>query len=194
MSQPEVGGVTNAITHAYYYQGGLKERQEMTRNLLASDKDQWSALQEKVQPFIQTQQNSLFVEAPLVQQANLDGMQSLATSRIDIPQRPNSILEIRKYYLKLGYDTVPNFLKLYGDGLPSKLNAPGTDPETALVSLIYNEVGRLNTVIEIWRHEGVEGMETSRVAARSAQEWRKAIASIADLSIEFRTSIHRPIL
>ncbi|KAL3914643.1 MAG: hypothetical protein SGILL_006021, partial [Bacillariaceae sp.] len=44
----------------------------------------------------------------------------------------HTILEIRRYYLKLGYDTVPNFLSLYGDGLPSKLSAQGTDPETSL--------------------------------------------------------------
>eukprot|EP00536_Pseudo-nitzschia_multiseries_P009656 jgi/Psemu1/23852/gm1.23852_g len=40
------------------------------------------------------------------------------------------IFELRRYHLKLGYDTVPKFLDLYGAGLPSKLRAPGTDPRT----------------------------------------------------------------
>ena len=105
------------------------------------------------------------------------------------------ILELRRYNLKLGYDTVPKFLELYGAGLPSKLEAPGTDPTTSLVTLLYSEVGRLNEVIEIWRHgNGVPAMEQSRAAARKAQEWRSAIASIADLAIEFRSTIHRPVL
>jgi hypothetical protein len=195
MSHPEVGGVTNVVTHAYYFEGGLKERQELARNSASSSEHRtWHQLQKSVQPFIQAHQSSLFVEAPLVKQANLEGMQRLVATKTALSISPDCILEVRRYYLKLGYDTVPNFLKLYGDGLPSKLEATGTDTETSLVSLIYCEVGRLNEVIEIWRHgNGVEGMEASRVAARGAQEWRKAIASIADLAIEFRTSIHRPI-
>ena len=28
-SQPDLGGITNSVTHAYYFDGGLKERQEM---------------------------------------------------------------------------------------------------------------------------------------------------------------------
>jgi hypothetical protein len=94
----------------------------------------------------------------------------------------------------LGYDTVPKFLELYGSGLPSKLNADGTDPTTTLVTLLYSEVGRLNEVIEVWRHgNGVAAMEQSRVAARNATAWRSAIASIADLAIEFSATIHRPL-
>ena len=33
------------------------------------------------------------------------------------------VYEIQRYQLKLGYDTVPNFLQLYDEVLPSKLNA-----------------------------------------------------------------------
>lgn len=194
MSQPEVGGVTNIMTHAYYYEGGLKEQQEMTRISSSSCNDPWHQFQDNVKPFIHLQQSSVYVEAPLAKQANLEGMGGLTGTKKYLLDSPHTILEIRRYCLKLGYDTVPNFLNLYGEGLPSKLAAPGTDPETYLVSLLYSEVGRLNEVIEIWKHgNGAEGMETSRVAARGAQEWRKAIGSIARLAIEFRTSIHRPI-
>ena len=142
----------------------------------------------------------MFVEAPLVNQVNLEGMAGFLSNKNTIQLQSTKkddccILEIRRYYLKLGYDTVPNFLKLYGTGLPSKLDAHGTDPTTSLVTLLYSEVGRLNEVIEIWKHgNGVAAMEQSRIAARKAQEWRTAIASIADLAIEFRTSIHRPII
>lgn len=103
------------------------------------------------------------------------------------------IYELREYQLRLGYDTVPRFLELYGGGLPSKLGAEGTDPSTSLVSVMYCEVGPLNHVIELWRHgAGARAMEQSRAAARSAAEWRQAIAKIAELANTFSTSVLRP--
>jgi hypothetical protein len=194
VSRLEVGGTTNVFSHAYFFPSGLPERQA-----LMSDADQehalWKDLDSTLAPFLQSQQNSLFVEAALIQQMDLAGMAGQSIRKEDSTSNDNTILEYRRYYLKLGYDTVPNFLKLYGAGLPSKLNARGTDPSTSLVTLLYSEVGRLNEVIEIWRHgDGVTAMETSRVAARGASEWRSAIASIANLAIEFRSTIHRPII
>ena len=106
----------------------------------------------------------------------------------------NWILEIRRYNLKLRYDIVFKLLDLYGKGLQSKLNTKGTDPTTTLITLLYSEVGRLNEVIEVWRHgNGVAAMDKSRVAARQAKEWRTAIAKIAELAIDFSATIHKPL-
>ena len=56
---------------------------------------------------------------------------------------------------------------------------------------MYNEIGMLNEVIEIWRHgDGVTAMEQSRVASRDVKEWRNAIANIAALATSFSTVIH----
>jgi len=60
--------------------------------------------------------------------------------------------ELRRYQLKLGYPTVPDFLKSYGEGLQDKLRADDSGAST-LVTLLYNEVGPLNTVLELWRHQ-----------------------------------------
>ncbi len=187
VSRSDLGGPLHAATHAYYFSGGLAELQEQRANEESNDNG------DGLQAYIQSQQNSVYVEAPLVkEQSNF--IVGLENSTVG-PSEKTSILEIRKYNLKLGYDTVPKFLELYGAGLPSKIQAPGNDPTTSLVTLLYSEVGRLNEVIEIWSHgDGVPAMERSRVAARKAQEWRTAIASIADLAIEFRSTIHRPIL
>lgn len=196
-SHPEIGGVTNVINHAYFFEGGLPERQELVRKA-EQEHPEWKSAEDSLAPFIQSQQSSLFVEASLVKATNLVGMagqlQHSQTPR-DEPWNDKTVLEFRRYYLKLGYDTVPKFLKLYGAGLPSKLSAPGTDPSTSLMTVLYSEVGRLNEVIEIWDHgDGVEAMETSRVAARGATEWRNAIAGIAKLAIEFRCTIHKPLI
>ena len=108
-----------------------------------------------------------------------------------------SIIELRKYQLKLGYDTVPNFLKLYAKALPSKLNAIGTHPTTQLVTILVSDVGCLNTVYEVWLHGdnsscGMEAMEQSRHASRGAKEWRTGISEIAQLATSFDTSILKP--
>jgi hypothetical protein len=186
-SQPDSGGELNVATHAYYYAGGLTERDQVRRAV--AHNEEWKVYTSGTGKCIQSMKSTIFAEAPLVKEANLPGL----AAPLEAQPGENPILEFRRYYLKLGYDTVPQFLQLYGSGLPSKLNAEGNDPTTALVTVLYNEVGRLNEVIEIWRHgNGVAAMEQSRVAARKATEWRSAIANIADLAVEFRATIHKP--
>jgi hypothetical protein len=217
VSRPILGGDLNTVTHAMFYQGGLKEWQKqeklMNSNNTAIPITTWSSVADQWQhdellSCIQSQQSSVYVEAPFIKSkdfnddriqipglSDLTVLQSLTSSGdSEIGESNTTIFEIRKYNLQLGYDTVPKFLKLYADGLPSKLDAPGTDDSTTLLTLLYSEIGRLNEVIEIWRHgNGLDGMERSRVAARSAQEWRSAIAQIADLAIEFRSTVHKPL-
>ena len=123
------------------------------------------------------------------------------TRRSDNVSSNRSIIELRKYQLKLGYDTVPTFLEIYSNALPSKLKSGG-HPTTELVTLLVSDVGRLNTVYEVWKHGGeiigqdneycgLQAMEQSRQASRGALEWRKGIARIAELAVSFDTTILR---
>jgi hypothetical protein len=186
----DTGGQLNTATHAYYYSGGHSERNAKQRDMIMNS--EWKAHINECRPFIQTQQSNIFVEALLVKE--MEGISGLAKISESLPGN-DCILEFRRYKLILGYDTVPTFMSLYASGLPSKLHAAGTDPTTSLVTLLYCEVGRLNEVIEIWRHgDGVAAMERSRHAARSALAWRKAIGDIAPLAIEFTSTIHKPTL
>jgi NIPSNAP len=194
-SLPETGGQLMVATHAYYYAGGHSER-DAKRAALGAD-DRWKEYITKCRPYVGIQHSTIWTEAPFVQEimqeSNLvHGLASVPDSKL--LQGENSILELRRYKLKLGYDTVPTFMELYKNGLPSKLNAPGSDPSTSLVTVVYTEVGRLNEVIEIWRHgNGTVAMEVSRQAARHAPEWRTAIANIAnDVALEFTSVIHKP--
>ena len=107
------------------------------------------------------------------------------------------IIELRKYQLKLGYDTVPTFLKIYSSALPSKLNAEGTHPDTELVTILVSDTGSLNKVYEVWKHGsdthcGLQAMEQSRQASRTAIQWRGGISQIAELAQTFDTSIIKP--
>jgi hypothetical protein len=194
---PETGGSLNVSTHLYYYTGGYNERKEC-RKAMSENKD-WSNYLNEVRPLMDTQKSSIFVEAPFIKKlSNHDDYKNkiYGLSFLDdntFPVAGETVVEFRRYQLKLGYDTVPKFLALYEKGLPSKLLAPGTDPSTSLITLMYSEVGQLNEVIEVWRHSGTDAMEQSRIAARSAIEWREAISSIAQLADTFTNSIHKPL-
>lgn len=196
-SLPETGGKLNVATHMYYFEGGYEERNQRRKNM--GTNKEWNAYLSSVRPFMMNQKSTIFVEAPLV--ANMEGICGLKPGNIEAflqksgtnESVDSSIIELRRYQLKLGYDTVPNFLELYGRGLPSKLNAPGTDPTTMLVTILYSEVGQLNEVIEVWRHGSTSAMERSRVAARAATEWKRSIADIAGLANIFTNTIHKPV-
>jgi len=187
-SLPDTGGQLHTATHAYYYRGGHAERDAKRKDM--TNNDEWKNYLVTCRPFMQTQQSNIYVEAPLVNE--FDEITGLAEIDKSLGGS-DCILEFRRYKLILGYDTVPKFMTLYSKGLPSKLHAEGTDPTTSLITLLYCEVGRLNEVIEIWRHgDGLKAMERSRNAARGALEWRQAIGEIAPLAIEFSSTIHRP--
>jgi hypothetical protein len=187
-SMPDTGGQLNVATHAYYYSGGHAERDAARIDMAESS--EWKEYLKESKPCMQNQRSTIFVESPLVKKfEEIQGLASIPDSLLG----DSCILEIRRYKLILGYDTVPKFMTLYEAGLTSKLTAEGTDPTTSLVTLLYSEVGRLNEVIEIWRHgDGTPAMERSREAARGAGPWRTSIAEIAPLAIEFTSTIHKP--
>ena len=186
-SFPETGGQLHVATHAYYYGGGHAERDAKRGDMGKSE--EWKRYLNECRPYMKSQSSNIFVEAPLVK--DVEGVSGLF--KVGVGAGHDCILELRRYKLILGYDTVPRFLSLYGAGLGSKLNAEGTDETTSLVTLMYSDVGRLNDVIEIWRHgDGTAAMGRSRVAARGAPEWRTAITKIAELAVEFTSTIHRP--
>lgn len=186
-SLPDTGGQLHMATHAYYYAGGHAERDAKRGEMGKSS--EWKSYLTDCRPYMKFQHSNIFVEAPLAN--TVEGVTGL--SEVGKGAGDDCILELRRYKLILGYDTVPKFLSLYGAGLLSKLNAEGTDVTTSLITVMYSEVGRLNEVIEIWRHGGGTGaMEKSRVAARGAPKWRLAIAEIAGLAVDFTSTIHRP--
>jgi NIPSNAP len=192
-SLPETGGSLHTSTHAYYYAGGHAERD--SKRLLASHNDAWQAYVASVLPAMASQSSSIWMEAHFsgaASQVIPYGLAATTTPSDNTAASSRSILEFRRYQLKLGYDTVPQFLTLYNTGLPSKLHAPGMPPSTSLVTVLYSDVGRLNQVLEIWRHDDTHAMDASRAAARQAQEWQRAIADIANLALDFTTVIHKP--
>jgi len=155
------------------------------------------------------QRSGIFVEAKI----GLDDVKGLKYY-VDNPRKDGgatdstkSIIELRKYQLQLGYDTVPKFLSIYSQALPYKLRAPNTHSTTELVTVLVSDVGSLNTVYEVWKHGGfgvddadegasmhcgMEAMEQSRQASRGIQEWREGIAEIAKLAISFESSVLKP--
>ena len=180
--------------HLYHYPGGHAERSGQ-RSVLAK-KEEWKTYLGEVKACMMQQSSEIFVEAALVDNFDeVKGLKHWVNSDKEnngngrIPGKQNGIIELRKYQLKLGYDTVPNFLQLYSEALPSKLNAAGTHPTTELVTILVSDVGRLNTVYEVWKHGGevsggqdstavcgMQAMEQSRQASRGARNGKQRIA------------------
>mmetsp|Transcript_14301 Transcript_14301/g.29194 ORF Transcript_14301/g.29194 Transcript_14301/m.29194 type:complete len:275 (+) Transcript_14301:52-876(+) len=194
---PETGSIAlNTAVHLYHYPEGTRQRKD-ERAALAK-KDEWKQYLGGVKECMMQQKSEIFVEAGLVQDfEQVTGLEYWIKNDGSLNSDGESIVELRKYQLKLGYDTVPNFLKLYAQVLPSKLNAIGTHPTTQLVTILVSDVGSLNTVYEVWKHGGesscgMEAMEQSRQASRGAKEWRTGIAEIAQLATSFDTTILKP--
>jgi hypothetical protein len=192
---PETGAIPlNTAVHLYRYESHADRLQ--LRGELAK-KQEWQQYLTNVKECMREQRSEIFVEAPLVEQFDqVSGLSFLQDNSItDSNNSTKSIIEFRKYQLKLGYETVPHFLQLYSNALPSKLET--VHPTTSLVSLLVSDVTSLNTVIEIWKHGdericGMSVMEDSRVRSRDAKEWRKGIGEIARLSVGFEASVLRP--
>ena len=191
---PETGGTLNTAVHLYHYPGGLAERSEKRASL--AKKNDWKKYLGDVKACMMLQKSEIYVEAGLVKQFDeIKGLQYWVDGHgsQNISSNQKGIIELRRYQLKLGYDTVPEFLSIHNDALPSKLNAAGTHPSTDLVSILVSDIGGLNQVCEIWKHGGENAMEQSRQASRNAKEWRKGIAAIAELAVTFDTSILKPL-
>lgn len=196
---PEMGSIPlNTAVHLYHYPGGHSERLER-RTALARN-NEWKEYLGDVKSCMIKQKSEIFVEArQVIDYHAIKGLQYWIDMDNNVTRCCNEssnkgIVELRKYQLKLGYDTVPKFLEIYSEALPSKLRAAG-HPTTELVTLLVSDVGSLNTVYELWKHGGeycgFQAMEQSRQASRGAQEWRKGIAQIAELADTFDTTILR---
>jgi len=194
-SLPDTGGLLNRPLHMYVYKDAV-ERDVKRRNL-AANKD-WIEYLKHVKPTMMEQRSNLFIEATsFLGEGVMTGMEAVHPERVDVKSNnggndnADPIYEYRRYQLQLGYDTVPKFMDNYAKGLDSKLAT--LDPSTELCTVMYNEVGSLNEVIEVWRHgAGSIGMQRSRENARQATEWRNTIKENAKLAITFTNSVHRP--
>lgn len=93
---PDSGGVLNIATHLYFYAGGHAERDGYRAQREIEEVHASYPLQQK---------STLWVEAALVKNFNLHGMRpsdSPGGGVIGV----DTIYELRRYQLKLGYDTV----------------------------------------------------------------------------------------
>lgn len=185
---PDTGGLLNRPFHCYVYESTM-ERDAM-RGAQAANKD-WVAYLREVKPTLIEQRSHMFKEATsFLPDGMITGMTAMSSAK-EMSTDKDPIYEIRKYQLTLGYDGVPNFMKHFNAGLPSKIDTLA--PTTELCSVMYTEIGILNEVVEVWRHgDGSAAMQASRENARNAPEWRSAIGQIANITTSFTNTCFRP--
>jgi hypothetical protein len=180
----DAGGELNTVFH-FYYHTSLQSRADAARGL--REHAQWSALEGDAAQCCDKQSCNIYAEAPFV----AESYGGMATEHIAATDRCPAIYELRRYRLVLGYDTVPRFMDCFSSGLSSKLLA-SHEAGSRFCSLLYTEVGSLNEVVELWRHNGVSGMEQARVLSRQSQPWKKAVARIAPLALSFSNTLLTP--
>mmetsp|Transcript_36723 Transcript_36723/g.73595 ORF Transcript_36723/g.73595 Transcript_36723/m.73595 type:complete len:252 (+) Transcript_36723:148-903(+) len=182
----EIGGSLTSVHHLYWYKD--YDVRDKVRAKAASSLE-WGAYLKEVRPLMDSQKNCALIEATsTLQAAGLPGALSFAA-----PDDSCTAVayELRRYQLKLGYNTVPDFLKLYGEGLPDKLRVDDSGAST-LVTLLYSDSGPLNVVYEVWRHESLQRSLAARQASRQSSKWKEAVGSIALLAETFDTQFLRP--
>ena len=181
----DTGGQLNTALHLYYY-SSLQQRDDARR--VMRENAEWNRYAEDCsRRCCDKQSSSIFAEAAFVAET-FGGM---ATHCIPSSDDDSGIYELRRYQLILGYDTVPKFIDYYSSALGSKLEA-SKDAGSRFCSLLYTEVGSLNEVIELWRHNGISGMQMSRVLSRQSQPWKTAIGNIAPLALSFTNTLLKP--
>ena len=216
---PETGAIElDTAVHFYYYGDGHAERLAK-QAAMALDLNMMQYVGD-VEACLLRQSSEIYVEASIVKdfdeitglkywsslEANNDRSGDNIADDSGSTRSGSAIVELRKYQLRLGYDTVPKFLSFYSEALPYKLKALGTHPTTQLVTILNAEIGSLNTVYEVWKHGGkipghedstdycgCSALEMSRQASRGVMEWRNGIAQIAELAVTFDTTILKPM-
>jgi len=182
----EIGGDLTTVHHLYHYKD--YNARDKARNAAASSPE-WGEYLKEVRQLMVSQTNRALIEAtPTLQAAGLPGALKFCPGDV---QDTAVAYELRKYQLQLGYETVPNFLKYYGEGLGDKLRVDDSGAST-LVSLLYTDNGPLNEVYELWRHESLQRSQDSRQASRKSEKWKGAVANIASLASSFHTQYLRP--
>jgi hypothetical protein len=145
----EIGPHLTRVHHLYKYTNF--DSRDQVRAAAAADA-RWSGYLKTAKPHMTNQSSLIYIEATeTLKAAGLGGAMNFQPQTAASGSR-SAVYELRRYQLKLGYPTVPDFLKNYGAGLLDKLRADNSGAST-LVTLLYNEVGPLNTVLELWRHE-----------------------------------------
>ena len=144
--RPETGyGSLSDFIHIYHYPG-MQERFE-SRKKMGEDKN-WNDFLIASRPCLQEQSSEIFCPANIILNEGQNDFEYFS-----IPEEANSldaVYEIRHYQLIPGYETVPQLIEIFNEGLPDKINA--CDSSTGrLILLAHSDVGLLNQFIEIWR-------------------------------------------
>ena len=169
--KPDIGGVLNSFTHMYHYKN-LEERDMIRAKALKTPA--WS---EEYLPVAKGmmlgQRNALYSAARSI----MDAAGSRPVSDI-LGQNAGAgvmIIEIRRYQLHPGYDTVPTILSSFEKGIPEKM---AVSPDTELIFFGFTDIGMLNNVIEVWRYPSAAACMASRQEARKVQAWRDTIHAV----------------
>jgi len=168
--KPDIGGVLNSFTHMYYYKD-LEER-DMVRGK-AMKMPEWS------EEYLPVAKKMMVGQRNAVYSAAGSIMEAAGSRRLkDVVGGSDGggmMIEIRKYQLHPGYDTVPTILSSFEKGIPEKM---AVSRDTELVFFGFTDIGMLNNVIEVWKYPSAAACMVARQEARKVEAWRECIHAV----------------
>ena len=175
---PEKNKGNGEVVTIHYFKGGVQERKEVQAAMKSSS--EWKEFVKSTNPYTLGRYSNLFKEAPFLQKTDkAPGLEPLAAEALNIASP--GIIEAKRAKFQMsgrGGDAMTKFLTIYKKGLAAKVDAPGVDPSTTLVTVLYSKNDEEATVMEIWRHDDEDALDKSRAAMRNCQEWMKTAAFI----------------
>lgn len=179
----DIGGQLNSFTHAYHYKD-LGERDAVRHEALKTPA--WS---EEYLPVAKSmmmgQRNALYKPAGSIMEAAGSRPLSDVLVRDSECRSGDMMIEMRRYQLHPGYDTVPTILSAFEKGIPEKM---AVSPDTELVFFGFTDIGMLNNVIEIWRYPSAAACMLAREEARKVPAWRDTIHAVTPKVQHFTSS------
>lgn len=173
----------NSFVHMYRYRDH-DERDEVRKRSGADRR--WVAYLAAAKPMFAGQYSSILKPArSIMQSVGADPDEKAAAER----RARLPMVELRRYRLVAGYDTVPKALEAFEAALPAKMEAAraaGVDHELEL--LAFTDVGRLNELIEVWRYGSAGDSMRAREASRGVVGWRDCIKTLTGLTRTFDSS------
>ena len=173
----------NSYVHMYGYDH--HDHRDEVRKRSGADA-RWQAYLEDAKPMFVGQRSSIFKPAAALMDAvGADPDVNAASDR----RKRLPMVELRRYKLKAGYDTVPRALAAFEAALPAKIEAArsaGVDHELELIA--FTDVGRLNELVEVWRYGKASQCVSAREASRGVAGWRECIEKVAELTVSFDSS------
>lgn len=190
MFAADAGGNVSRVIHLYHFPD-YNARDAARR--AAAVNPCWQRYTDAARECIQQKESTILLQGPAelykAVGANCASAFSPAARQQPGSEGPQVVYELRRYLLHPGRNGVKRVMTAFQEGLPDKVAADGVG-ELAFVG--YADVGRLNTVYEMYRYPSAQQLIEACGRTRSAPKWQEAKQTAYELCQDFSITFLHP--